>query len=95
MSKLIATKHRLRPDTLRMWHPCEGELKGMVDNVEDFGGIVELALRYLWAYSKEHPQKVQKVCEAAQCDSMDKLMRVGMGVDSQTAMGRWKKTAFT
>ena len=34
---------------------------------------------------------MQRVCEAAGCDSMDQLMRVGMGVDSQTAMGRWKK----
>lgn len=91
MTRLIATKNKLRPKNAKGWHAWEGELKGMVDNCDDYGGLVETALLYQQAWAAKHHKEVLAVKRKLGLKDTDELKKVGFFVDAQTAMGKWRK----
>lgn len=90
MSRVLATRNRVRNKSVRAWHAWEGELKGMVDNCDDFGGIVETALMYQQAWQSKHPKEMKALREMLEIEETTELIKVGFFVDAQTAMGKWK-----
>ena len=48
----------------------------MVDNVEDYGGIVELALMYFWLKVEKEPDSVNDICSVTG-KQVSEMERVG------------------